>query len=290
MNSKKNYIRNIQNSPVDGFSQSQLLVSSLNTFNRNQFKTSLSIKIVETGTEQYTISGKKYCVKSNEFIVVNQNEDLTTTVDTVEDTKGVCIYPPIELIYGAFERLTLTNNEILDGQHYVLEPKFTHKISRLKHHSTGKFLASFLRTLNFKTSFTGNELLGFYMALAETLVADQIVVNNDLRKLKPSRKSTSEELYRRLLLSKDYIHDHQTEKFNLDELARISCLSKYHFLRNFKDVFGQSPYQYILHLKLQKALHLIHRGYSYIETSDLIGFSDPKNLKRAIAKYKSTCN
>lgn len=288
MNAEKNHIRNIQNSPIAGFSQSQLLVSSLNTFYRKQLKSSLSIKIVEAGTEQYTISGKKFSVKSNEFIIVNQNEDLTTTVDTVENTKGVCIYPPIELISGAFERLTLTNDEILDGQPQTLKPYFTPKINRLKHNPTGKFLASLLQSIKYNSSFSGNELLGFYLRLADVLVADQIVVNNDLRKLRPSRKSTSEELYRRLLLSKDYIHDHQTEKFNLDDLARISCLSKYHFLRNFKDVFGQSPYQYVLRLKLQKAIQLINRGYSYIETNDLIGFSDPKNLKRAIKKYKST--
>ena len=75
-----------------------------------------------------------------------------------------------------------------------------------------------------------------------------------------------------------------TQKFNLDDLAQEAYLSKYHFIRTFKALFHMSPYQYVLQLRLRKAKELLSLDYSYNEVSLRIGFSDEKNLRKAIKK------
>ncbi|WP_431216430.1 helix-turn-helix domain-containing protein [Puia sp. P3] len=84
---------------------------------------------------------------------------------------------------------------------------------------------------------------------------DQIaeIVNN----LPPVRKSTRVELYKRLSRSMDVLRSGFCGEISLDQLAAEACLSKYHFLRLFRGAYGLSPYQYIQHLRIEKAISLL---------------------------------
>ncbi|QJW89476.1 helix-turn-helix transcriptional regulator [Spirosoma taeanense] len=78
-----------------------------------------------------------------------------------------------------------------------------------------------------------------------------------LTRLPALKPTTRQELYRRLLLAKEFIHDNFSEAICLSDMAAVACLSDYHFLRSFKAAFGESPYQYVLRLRLQKAGDLL---------------------------------
>lgn len=282
----KNYIKNIQSSPIAEFGPSRLMVSSLNTFYRKQNASPFSVKVVTKGVENYWLLGKNYSVREGEFLIVNEKDPVTVNVESKEQTKGVCFYPPFDLIQGTLERMTLNTDQILERKTTPHHTIFTHKVNRLNSSLTGKFLASILQNLNHETALTDTESLNLYLRLAEVLVKDQLIINDQLRCLKSKRKTAQEELYRRLSVVKDFIHDNYTEKLEIEQLANLSCLSKFHFLRSFKDLYGLSPYQYAIRLKLEKADTYHMQGYSYVQINELVGFSDPKNLKRALQKRK----
>jgi AraC family transcriptional regulator len=68
---------------------------------------------------------------------------------------------------------------------------------------------------------------------------------------------------------------------SLDLLAAEACLSKYHFLRLFRTAFGLSPYQYIQHLRIEKARELL--ADTLISISDLaglLGFDNSQSFSR----------
>jgi AraC-like DNA-binding protein len=48
-----------------------------------------------------------------------------------------------------------------------------------------------------------------------------------------------------------------TESLSLDELARAAKMGKFHFLRSFKRQFKQTPYAYLMQLRLDRAAQLI---------------------------------
>jgi AraC-like DNA-binding protein len=50
-----------------------------------------------------------------------------------------------------------------------------------------------------------------------------------LAALPARKKATTEELYRRLLLARDFIHDHYNLTIRLATLAATANLSEYHF-------------------------------------------------------------
>jgi AraC family transcriptional regulator len=50
-----------------------------------------------------------------------------------------------------------------------------------------------------------------------------------------------------------YIETHATEALDLDRLAEVAGVSKYHFLRTFRRTVGVSPYQFLLTFRMRHA-------------------------------------
>jgi AraC-like DNA-binding protein len=66
-----------------------------------------------------------------------------------------------------------------------------------------------------------------------------------------------DDLYRRLVRARDYLHEHHAEPLALADLAREACLSPFHFLRLFRDAFGATPRQYLIEVRLERAKSLL---------------------------------
>ena len=98
----------------------------------------------------------------------------------------------------------------------------------------------------------------------------------------PSLKpSTRQELMKRVERAIDYIHDQYANDITLDDVSEASALSKFHLQRTFKQVKGQTPQQYIAHLRLQKSRHLIEKTAMPISDVALAtGFSDLSAFSR----------
>jgi len=95
----------------------------------------------------------------------------------------------------------------------------------------------------------------------------------DLARISAKRKSTREELYRRLLMAKDFIDDNFKASPTIDMIAAEACLDKFHFLKLFKSRYGTTPHQYLVKLKLEHARTLLSTGkYSVSEACLLSGF------------------
>ena len=95
------------------------------------------------------------------------------------------------------------------------------------------------------------------------------------------RKSTRVELYKRLSRAMDVLRSGFCGDISLDQLAGEACLSKYHFLRLFRAAFGLSPYQYIQHLRIEKAVLLLSRSdISIADLSTLLGFENGQSFSR----------
>ena len=60
----------------------------------------------------------------------------------------------------------------------------------------------------------------------------------------------------------------------VDDAAREAALSRYHFIRRFKAVFGDTPHQVLIDSRLERARHLLARdGQSVTEICASVGFS-----------------
>lgn len=72
---------------------------------------------------------------------------------------------------------------------------------------------------------------------------------------------------------------------SVEEYARNSGYSKYHFIRLFKEATGQTPIEYRIRLRLENACSLLRStSYSMHEIAEAIGFSDPAYFSRLFKK------
>lgn len=72
---------------------------------------------------------------------------------------------------------------------------------------------------------------------------------------------------------------------NLDELARQTRLSKFHFSRKFKALTGEAPIQYFIGLKMQRACHLLDSAsLSVKQIAADLGYDDAYYFSRLFKK------
>lgn len=64
-------------------------------------------------------------------------------------------------------------------------------------------------------------------------------------------------LARRLLRARDFVDSHYFEAIDIDDMARVACLSRAHFSREFRRAFGEPPYAYLLTRRLERAAALL---------------------------------
>ncbi len=279
------HIRNIDHSSTDQKSdQSKFIVSSLKEFHKRDAESPYSVKIVTQGTERYTINNQPFKLEVNNYLIVNKSNDLELSIESEQAVNGICIYPSEKLIQDVFNVRTKSMDALLDASDFsAVDCHFTTNNYRIESTGTGQFLQHQLPFLLHANDLGKQvDFHAFYMQLAEHLVQDQLIINQKLSNICSIKKQTKEELFRRVSLAREYIQCNFTQKITIEELAAIATLSKYHFLRVFKETFHCTPYQFMLQLKLNAAETFIRKGYSYSQACEEVGFSDPKNLRKAL--------
>jgi AraC-like DNA-binding protein len=79
---------------------------------------------------------------------------------------------------------------------------------------------------------------------------------------------------RHLLRAKALADARYREPLSVDDLAAAAKLSRAHFSREFRRAFGESPHQYLLTRRLQRAAELLlHTDYGVAEVCFSVGLS-----------------
>lgn len=96
-------------------------------------------------------------------------------------------------------------------------------------------------------------------------------------------KSYSGAALRRLIRARDLAHERYGEVVLVSDMAREAGLSRAHFLRSFAELFGVTPHEYLLSVRLEKARVSLARGASVTETCMSVGFSSLGSFSRAFS-------
>lgn len=74
--------------------------------------------------------------------------------------------------------------------------------------------------------------------------------------------------------ARDHADRHFAEPLTLESLAAVAMLSKYHFLRLFRVVYGQTPAAYLCERRVERAQDLLRStNLSVTEVCHAVGFS-----------------
>ncbi len=87
----------------------------------------------------------------------------------------------------------------------------------------------------------------------------------------------------------EFIRESFLKDISLEEVAKVSRVSKYHLIKLFSKEIGLTPYQYILDLRLEYGFRLIKLGYPLSLVAFEAKFSDQSHFIKAFkARYGFT--
>jgi AraC-like DNA-binding protein len=79
-------------------------------------------------------------------------------------------------------------------------------------------------------------------------------------------------LYRRLVQAKLFIDTHYADKIDLSNIADEAYFSKFHFIRKFKNIYRKTPHQYLIFVRIEKAMELLKANVPVSEVCYAVGF------------------
>ena len=79
-------------------------------------------------------------------------------------------------------------------------------------------------------------------------------------------------LYRRIVQAKLFIDNNCSENIDLDNIADEAYFSKFHFIRQFKKIYGKTPHQYLTLVRIEKSMQLLRTETPVTEVCFSVGF------------------
>lgn len=239
----------------------------------------LSIKTVIRGEVAWTVGGRELVVDPSSFLILSAGETYSMNIAALRPVETCCVF----FAPGFVERIALDATSPLDTA--LIDPERTspalpylsawhsdpggtlpRRVQTLAVRCTGALMPS-----GFEEDFLllGAELLQLYERIRE-----------ESARVPAIRESTRQELFRRLLAGREYIHSHSSGPVSLNDIARAACLSPFHFHRGFRQAFQQTPHTYLTRLRLDRARGLLDSGSTVLEACLATGFSSPSAFSR----------
>lgn len=90
--------------------------------------------------------------------------------------------------------------------------------------------------------------------------------------------------YRAAELAREFIHAALERSVTLEELERHAGRDRWSLSRDFRLLFGTSPYRYLIMRRLDLVRSLLLQGQSLVEAALLAGFTDQSHMTRHFGK------
>lgn len=241
-----------------------------------------SIKATLKGEEHYRIGKRVMTVAPDRFLVLTSDQPYGSYIDSDnEAVDSLCIFFADRDVENAFAAVRFNEFDLLDRKGgdaaASLRPRI-HAYDRTVTPLIARLSRASLRRL--ESSLALDEAS---CALLAVLVSQGAAAAQADRRRAEFAKC---ETFRRLETVRDYMHENFEHDLRLKTLAGLAGLSPYHFLRRFTELFGVSPYSYLIALRMAGARHLLavtDQSVSQIALS--LGYQDFSAFSRRFRRH-----
>jgi AraC family transcriptional regulator len=233
----------------------------------------LTLKFTLKGAEFFKTPERDYTVEAGSYLIINQGQKYSCRIASRSEVETISVFFRPKFAEEVLASLVTPEDKLLE---------FKETNSELPVHFAEKIYEqnSFITTSIMKFKIASENNLEdedwfedeFFTLLKNMLVLHR-VVNKEVENVSSAKLSTKWEIYRRAHVARDYIDEHFSEEIKLEDVAKASCLSLYHFIRIFKNIFKETPRQYIIKKRLEKASALLmHSEVSITDVCFDVGF------------------
>lgn len=220
----------------------------------------LSIKAVFAGSARWETGGRRYVVRENSYLVVNQGQAYSFTIDSAAPTTTLSVFFQHGFVEEVHRAVTQPDAALLDAPGAMRAGSLVFR-QRLEPEPNGVLPA--LRALyagRSRGNTSGTATEEAFLRIAHALVREFPRTEAAASRLSAARTSTREELLRRVLRGRDCLLSRMSESVSIADAARAACLSRYHFFRAFRAAFQVTPHQFLTGQRLARARVLLRGG------------------------------
>jgi len=239
----------------------------------------LSIKTVLSGRVGWIVGGRQLVVDRSSFLVLSDGEKYSMDIAAAKPVETCCVFFGRGFVEQVALDATSPLQEALDNPERVGPP--LPYLSAL-HSDRERALTTPIHTLAVRCeqALTPSAWEQDFLFLAEALLGLYEQIRSQAARVPSIRRSTREELFRKLLRGRDYMHAHASGPVSLADAARAACVSPFHFHRGFTRAFGVTPHAYLTAVRLGQARERLEAGATVLEASLEAGFSSPSAFSR----------
>jgi AraC-like DNA-binding protein len=225
-----------------------------------EHKGPLTIKCPLKGNETFTTPVRKFLVDDKHYLILNDGQTYSCFVDSKEEVESISVFFRPKFAEGVLGSLINSSDKLLEmDPNETAQPViFLERLYKQDRYITPFIMKFRMASIN---DFDDEQWIEeeFYLLL-ENMLKVHRNLGKTIEKLPSVKKSTKVEIYRRLDIAKEFIDDNIGNDIKIEDMARVACLSTYHFIRLFKAVYEITPHRYLSKNRLDKAMNLFLRG------------------------------
>jgi AraC family transcriptional regulator len=232
----------------------------------------LSIKLFFKDRALYRTGGGLHAVDANSYLLLNQSQPYELVIESDRGIESFCLFFEDGFAADVLRSLTARADTLLDDPLPTAAP--LHLFERLYPHDALLSPALFQLHEAVRCGYRDPDGLKEAMhGIMECLLRVHARTLREVDTLDSVRAATREELYRRLYLARDTALASLHTPVTLEDMARTACLSPNHFLRTFKQLFRQTPHQFLMAQRLERAAELLaHTNRPVTDIAVDVGF------------------
>jgi AraC family transcriptional regulator len=234
----------------------------LNTSSFNYFASTsglpLSVKTVSNGRVLYKLDSKEVTIDDGGYLIVNNKQPYSIEIASPTLAESFVVRFPDGWADEVYRCLTTSADELLfvpeGGKRCNFFEKYT------PHDSAISPRVRALRA-RFKAGGIPDDawLEEHLRSLLYSMWKSQRELQKSICRIPALRSSTRNELWKRIVRGRDFLHSRCSSKVTFSDAARVACLSPFHFLRSFHAAFDLTPHQYLAQCRLNRAKFLLAR-------------------------------
>lgn len=274
------YIKTLSN-------QNQIAIDHNHYTGGKQISEHLKLRFIFTGKENYQIGKRNLSLFPGSFLVFNEGTVFTQFNSSERKAKSLTLMFSRQFLDHFKETMDSRNNYILApyrGQNimncdiaeklYPIAGDIKFNIAHLKNYMDNGGSEEVLIL-----DYMDHCLLNCYMIYCQEILTRE-------NSLKLVYGSSRKEVIKRVSLAKEFLQTNYHKKITLEDVAGYSSFSVNHLIRTFDQAFNQTPYQFLMRLRLQRAQTLLKdTEYPINEIANIVGFESTSSFIRLFREY-----
>ena len=243
-----------------------------------------SIKSVVRGRATWETEHGRYVLAPGRHLILNAGTTYSLAIDAREPVETFCVFFQDGFLEQALRSVTAPDAALLDSPDDRAESFALLESIHDNGDAPGSHLSAIHRMVR-DDGVTSMPLSGALHDTAVAVVSRSASLTRLSRQLPATRASTRRELVRRLHNARDFMRSQLARPLALPDIARAACLSPFHFHRSFRALFGETPHQYVVRLRLERAAHRLLWTTARVTDIALdVGYETPAHFSRAFKR------